>query len=98
MKANSIAISSSKASFDEIYSMRDPRGYFSALGALDYMIPDVAAPIVRQLLEARTRRYAVEESQSLMSGPATESMRRFIDFPLHLQRSGGDIPATSWLC
>lgn len=57
MKANFIAINSSKANFDEIYSMADPRDYFSVLGALDYMIPDVAEPVVRQLLEARAHRY-----------------------------------------
>lgn len=51
------AINSSKANFDEIYSMEDPRGYFSVLGSLDYMIPDVAEPIVRQLLAARRQRY-----------------------------------------
>jgi hypothetical protein len=50
-------INSSKANFDEIYSMEDPRGYFSVLGSLDYMIPDVAEPIVRQLLAARRQRY-----------------------------------------
>jgi hypothetical protein len=57
MKANFVAINSSKANFDEIYAVEDPRDYFSVLGALDYMIPDVAAPVVRQLLEARARRY-----------------------------------------
>jgi SAM-dependent methyltransferase len=57
MKANFIAINSSKANFDEIYSMEDPRDYFSVLGALDYMIPDVAEPVVRQLLGARARKY-----------------------------------------
>jgi SAM-dependent methyltransferase len=57
MKANFVAINSSKANFDEIYSREDPRDYFSILGALDYMIPDVAQPVVRQLLEARARKY-----------------------------------------
>jgi len=51
------AINSSKANFNDIYSMEDPRGYFSVLGALDYMIPDIAAPIIRQVLAARTRQY-----------------------------------------
>jgi len=50
------SINSSKANFDEIYQLPDPRGYFSVLGALDYMIPDVAEPIVRQLLAARMKR------------------------------------------
>ncbi len=48
-------INRNKAIFDEIYSESDPRSYFSVLGALDYMIPDVAEPIIRQLLDARSR-------------------------------------------
>jgi SAM-dependent methyltransferase len=42
-----------KAVFDDIYTALDPRGYFSVLGSLDYMIPDVAEPVIRQLLSAR---------------------------------------------
>jgi len=49
------SINSNKAVFDDIYVMSDPRAYFSVLGSLDYMIPDVAEPIVRQLIEARAR-------------------------------------------
>lgn len=48
-------INASKANFDEIYNMDDPRAYFSVLGALDYMIPDVAGPVIRQILAAKTR-------------------------------------------
>lgn len=51
------SLNASKANFDEIYLQDDPRGYFSVLGALDYMIPDVAAPIIRQILSARKHRY-----------------------------------------
>jgi len=51
------AINSSKANFDAIYSMADPRGYFSVLGALDYMIPDIAEPVLRQILAARMKQY-----------------------------------------
>ncbi|HEX5046591.1 MAG TPA: class I SAM-dependent methyltransferase [Gammaproteobacteria bacterium] len=58
MKANFGVINSSKANFDEIYSMEDPREYFAVLGALDYMIPDIAEPVVRQILEARARLYS----------------------------------------
>jgi SAM-dependent methyltransferase len=54
---NFVSINSTKANFDEIYIKDDPRGYFSVLGALDYMIPDVAAPIVRQIIAAHARRY-----------------------------------------
>lgn len=49
------SINSSKAIFDDIYITGDPRSYFSVLGSLDYMIPDVAEPIIRQLIEARAR-------------------------------------------
>lgn len=57
MSDNFVSINSTKANFDEIYIKDDPRGYFSVLGALDYMIPDVAAPIVRQIIAAHARRY-----------------------------------------
>lgn len=48
------AINRSKAVFDDIYTEPDPRAYFALLGALDYMIPDVAEPIIRQILSAWT--------------------------------------------
>jgi hypothetical protein len=57
MSANFVSINSTKANFDEIYVKDDPRSYFSVLGALDYMIPDVAAPVVGQLLAAYRQRY-----------------------------------------
>lgn len=46
-------INQNKAEFNNIYNYADPRGYFSVLGALDYMIPDVAEPIIRQILATR---------------------------------------------
>ncbi|BBB97302.1 SAM-dependent methyltransferase [Bradyrhizobium japonicum] len=46
-------INQSKAVFDDIYALDDPRAYFSVLGDLDYMIPDVAEPVVRQILAAK---------------------------------------------
>lgn len=52
-------LNASKANFDNIYEQPDPRGYFSMLGALDYMIPDVAEPIIRQILRARGKRTGV---------------------------------------
>lgn len=48
-------INLSKANFADIYTQEDPRAYFSVLGALDYMIPDVAEPIVRQLVSAKAK-------------------------------------------
>lgn len=41
-----------KASFDDIYLRDDPRDYFSVLGSLDYSIPDLARPIIRQIASA----------------------------------------------
>jgi SAM-dependent methyltransferase len=46
-------INQAKAVFDNIYELDDPRAYFSVLGDLDYMIPDVAEPVVRQILSAK---------------------------------------------
>ena len=43
---------SAKASFDEIYVKNDPRDYYSVLGSLDYAIPDIARPIIRQIINA----------------------------------------------
>lgn len=57
MTQNFVAINSTKANFDDIYVKNDPRAYFSVLGALDYMIPDVAAPVIRQIIGAYARRY-----------------------------------------
>jgi SAM-dependent methyltransferase len=48
-------INLSKANFDDIYAQEDPRAYFSVLGALDYMIPDIAEPLIRQLVGARAK-------------------------------------------
>jgi hypothetical protein len=82
MKANFVAINSSKANFDEIYAMEDPREYFSVLGDLDYMIPDVAAPIIRQLLEARARRHPARESLVLDVGSSYGINAALHRFPL----------------
>lgn len=53
LKDSFSTINSSKANFDGMYSEPDPRAYFTALGALDYMIPDLAKSVVTQLLAAR---------------------------------------------
>ncbi|HMN47291.1 MAG TPA: hypothetical protein PKE27_22125 [Povalibacter sp.] len=52
MKKNYVDINLSKANFNDIYVQPDPRSYFSALGALDYMIPDLAEPVIRQILSS----------------------------------------------
>lgn len=41
----------SKANFDRIYAQADPREYFRVLCGLDYVIPDLARPIFRTLID-----------------------------------------------
>lgn len=57
MNSSFAAINTSKANFDDIYTRDDPRAYFSVLGSLDYMIPDLAEPVLRQLLNAYMQRH-----------------------------------------
>ncbi len=45
----------SKASFDDVYDLRDPRGYFEALGALDYQAPEHGRRVFPELLRAMRR-------------------------------------------
>lgn len=39
-----------KADFGDIYTAPDPRPYFTTLGPLEYQMPEVAAPVVEQVL------------------------------------------------
>ena len=41
-----------KADFEWTYNRLDPRSYFKALGALDYAIPERAAPVFRRVIDA----------------------------------------------
>ena len=43
-----------KANFDAIYVQEDPREYFRVLYGLDYIIPELARPLFRQLVETLT--------------------------------------------
>jgi SAM-dependent methyltransferase len=45
------AVNAIKADFSSIYRRRDPRDYYCTLGGLDYIIPEVAAPVLLQLVE-----------------------------------------------
>lgn len=40
-----------KADFHDIYRASDPRRYFSVMGGLDYVIPEIAGPILLQLAD-----------------------------------------------
>lgn len=46
------SINTNKANFDEIYTLDDPREYFRVLGALDYVIPELARPVLRSLSQS----------------------------------------------
>ncbi len=43
---------SGKANFEETYNRLDPRSYFQTLGALDYAIPERAAPVFLRVFDA----------------------------------------------
>jgi hypothetical protein len=45
----------SKANFDHVYDLPDPRGYFQALGALDYRAPEHGSRVFAALLRAMSR-------------------------------------------
>lgn len=45
-------INESKANFDDIYVQHDPREYYRVLYGLDYVIPDLAKDVFRQLVAA----------------------------------------------
>ncbi|WP_119068481.1 hypothetical protein [Rubrobacter indicoceani] len=49
----------SKANFDAVYDLPDPRGYFEALGSLDYRAPEHGGRVFGSLLDLRR-----EEDQS----------------------------------
>jgi SAM-dependent methyltransferase len=46
-------INQGKTDFSELYTDEDPRNYFKYLGQLDYIIPHLAQPVFRQLIQAR---------------------------------------------
>ncbi len=60
LRDNFSVINESKANFDDIYALEDPRSYFSVLGGMDYMIPDIAAPVIRQILMRKAQTDGVD--------------------------------------
>ncbi len=52
-----------KADFESIYNRLDPRAYFDVLGALDYAIPERAAPVFRRVFDA----YATERHRHALT-------------------------------
>lgn len=52
-------LNAGKADFEDTYNRLDPRSYFHTLGALDYAIPERAAPVFQRVFDAyETRRRA----------------------------------------
>jgi len=49
------SINAIKADFNDIYRAADPRDYFKVLGELDYIIPEIAAPVLLQVVERLIR-------------------------------------------
>jgi SAM-dependent methyltransferase len=58
------ALNEAKANFDNIYDRPDPREYFRVLSGLDYIIPDLAEPIFRNLIS--TLRYSLNRSVKVL--------------------------------
>jgi SAM-dependent methyltransferase len=46
-----IDVTSSKANFDDVYDLPDPRAYYRALAALDYEVPSHGQQVFRQVLD-----------------------------------------------
>jgi SAM-dependent methyltransferase len=46
-------LNQAKMDFSDLYTSDDPREYFKYLGQLDYIIPHLAQPVFRQLIQAR---------------------------------------------
>jgi hypothetical protein len=57
------AANAGKADFEWTYNRLDPRSYFSALGELDYAIPERAAPVFLDVFDA----YATRRRQSRLT-------------------------------
>lgn len=55
-------LNQAKMDFSNLYTSVDPREYFKYLGQLDYIIPHLAQPVFRQLIDAR---------RALQDGPVT---------------------------
>lgn len=72
-------INLAKADFEAIYREPDPRAYFRVLGGLDYVVPCLAAPVLRQLIAARaaTQSRTVTVLDLGCSYGATSALLRF---------------------
>ena len=46
-------INHGKSDFSDLYTSKDPRNYFKYLGQLDYIIPNLAQPVFRQIIRER---------------------------------------------
>lgn len=84
-QSNYRSINEKKANFDQIYSQPDPRDYYRVLYGLDYIIPDLAKNIFRNIITA------LEDSRGrpikvLDLGCSYGNNSALIRFPLDLER------------
>lgn len=52
-QSNFAVLNQKKMNFSDLYTSYDPREYFKYLGQLDYIIPHLAQPVFRQIIQAR---------------------------------------------
>lgn len=74
-----------KANFDQIYTASDPREYYRVLFGLDYVIPELAKPIFRDLIDKRSETSA-ERLKILDLGCSYGINAALVRFPLDLRR------------
>ena len=74
-----------KANFDQIYTAPDPREYYRVLFGLDYVIPELAKPVFRALIERRAEAVA-DRLKILDLGCSYGINAALARFPLDLSR------------
>jgi SAM-dependent methyltransferase len=79
------ALNRTKANFDDIYDLPDPREYFRVLCGLDYVIPELAKGIFRTLIE-RCNALHGRPSRVLDIGCSYGINPALVRFPLDIQR------------
>ncbi len=80
-------INKNKANFDEIYIQGDPREYFRVLYGLDYVIPDLAKIVFRQIVQALSSAKK-RPIKVLDVGCSYGINAAFLKFPLDIDRLG----------
>lgn len=74
-----------KANFDAIYTMPDPREYYRVLYGLDYIIPELAKPVFRNIIAALELKHG-RPIRVLDLGCSYGNNAALIQFPIDIDR------------